>query len=287
MKRKIVGIFVCTLMIAAAVLPVAGTMKEIINEESKATTCGAFEVQTVTDFVKPSGKEKIPVDINFDKANLISAKDTQTNPNNDNNFAIIWGVNASVDFRKRFSADITVNCAPDGAKNITIPGPDLYLIFISRVSSSLQYIPIFPFPKTVHLNLVANIDGKVRGDEAIITLEEPDTKTNVVAVGFLLENVLHNKTVKITLTATIYAYTIFPFLVAEECERNVILNIIVSPPDPPSGASAEDTEGLVDPEATFEVSMSGNKPYINTPFFRFLESHPPLLDQLIQRFLRL
>jgi hypothetical protein len=73
MQKKIVGILVCTLVMVATALPVAGTIKEKIDEESKATTCEAFETQTITDFIQPSGIEKKPVDINFDKTNLIPA----------------------------------------------------------------------------------------------------------------------------------------------------------------------------------------------------------------------
>ncbi|GAG87435.1 unnamed protein product, partial [marine sediment metagenome] len=154
------------------------------------------------------------------------------------------------------------------------------------------------------------------------------------------------------LTATIY--TFFPYR-TEECERNVILNIIVSqppnqPPNKPiitgqisgkpgteyeytfnavdpdgdnvkyhidwgdstsnttafssSGidvkvkhtwstggtysikATAEDSNGLVGPEGTLSISMPRNKPYINTPFLKFLEQYP-ILYQLLLRFLRL
>ena len=48
---------------------------------------------------------------------------------------------------------------------------------------------------------------------------------------------------------------------------------------------AIDTYGTYGDWATLEVSMPKNKPYINTPFARFLESHPnmfPLLRQLLE-----
>ena len=54
-------------------------------------------------------------------------------------------------------------------------------------------------------------------------------------------------------------------------------------------ASAEDTNGIVGPETTLEVSMPKNKA-INRPFLNllqnFLENHP-LIYQLLQRLLKL
>ncbi len=50
-------------------------------------------------------------------------------------------------------------------------------------------------------------------------------------------------------------------------------------------ASAEDTEGLVGPEATLTVDMPRNK-IINIPFLNFLQSHPnlfPIFQRLIMR----
>ncbi len=51
-------------------------------------------------------------------------------------------------------------------------------------------------------------------------------------------------------------------------------------------ASARGTENFIGPETTLEVSMPKNKPYLNTPFLNFLESHP-LIYQLLQRLLKL
>jgi hypothetical protein len=51
-----------TLLIVATILPVVVSTKEIKNEEN-----------IIPDFVKPSGKEKIPVNIDFAKTNLIPA----------------------------------------------------------------------------------------------------------------------------------------------------------------------------------------------------------------------
>ncbi len=245
--------------------------------------------------------------------NLISAKDTQTNLNNDDNYEIIWGGNASIDFLKRSSVELTLNCDPDCEKNICIPGPDLYLIFILGASSRLRYIPII-FPRIAGYQLVADIDDTFRGDGAIIKLEEPGTKSNILGVGYLLENV-HDKTVKITLTATIYS--IFPFRM-KECKRNVILNIIVSPPNPPSGATngkagvgsgeeatightwfeqgtynimakARDIYCAESDWGTLTATMPRNQAYINTPFLNFLQNflqnHPnlfPILQHLLK-----
>jgi len=55
-------------------------------------------------------------------------------------------------------------------------------------------------------------------------------------------------------------------------------------------ATAEDTNGLIGPEATLEVSIPKTKLYVNTPFLRFLQNFPqkyPLIYQLLQQFLRL
>jgi len=51
-------------------------------------------------------------------------------------------------------------------------------------------------------------------------------------------------------------------------------------------AKARDTLGEESDWATLSVSMPRNKPYINTPFLNFLESHP-ILYQLFQGFLQL
>jgi len=51
-------------------------------------------------------------------------------------------------------------------------------------------------------------------------------------------------------------------------------------------AKARDTLGEESDWATLSISMPRNKPYINTPFLNFLESHP-ILYQLLLRFLRL
>jgi hypothetical protein len=49
--------------------------------------------------------------------------------------------------------------------------------------------------------------------------------------------------------------------------------------------TAEDTNGLIGPEGTLEVTMPRNR-MVNPPFLKFLESHP-ILYQLLLRFLRL
>ena len=51
-------------------------------------------------------------------------------------------------------------------------------------------------------------------------------------------------------------------------------------------AEAIEWNDIYSEPATLSISMPRSKTYINTPFFRFLESHP-LLYQLIQRFLQL
>jgi hypothetical protein len=56
-EKKLMGTIVCMLLIAATVIPVAGTMNETINNN-----------QFADDFIKPSGKESIPIEYNI--ANL-------------------------------------------------------------------------------------------------------------------------------------------------------------------------------------------------------------------------
>jgi hypothetical protein len=86
MKKKALGIFVCILFLGAAILPVEGTIKETINEESKVTSNKIFEEQIENDFIIPSGKEKIPIDLNFNELNLIPAYGRQSRGSSDYEF---------------------------------------------------------------------------------------------------------------------------------------------------------------------------------------------------------
>ncbi|UCD13115.1 MAG: PKD domain-containing protein [Thermoplasmatales archaeon] len=64
MKKKAIGICVCMLLIATTVLPVAGNINKTIDEENKVIA------DETHDFMIQSGKEKIPINVNFDKTNL-------------------------------------------------------------------------------------------------------------------------------------------------------------------------------------------------------------------------
>lgn len=163
--------------------------------------------------------------------NLISAKDTQKNPNNDDNYEIIWAGNASVIFDR--PVDIILDCGPDYEKNISIPGPDLYLIFLLGTTIKLEYYPIIPYPRWAMYTLFADIDDMVRADKTTMKIVEPGTRSNILGMGYLLENA-HNKTVKVTMKISVYALIPFKY---EYCERNVILHITALPSDPPSEAT--------------------------------------------------
>lgn len=61
MEKKQIAILVCTLLIIATLIPVAGATNEI-KEEDNATTY---------DYMMPSGKESIPIKVNINPENLI------------------------------------------------------------------------------------------------------------------------------------------------------------------------------------------------------------------------
>lgn len=69
MKKKILGILVMTLLISATALPVAGTMKEKTDSEIKSITTQSPAGYKVDDFLKQTGKDRIPVNIDLSKFN--------------------------------------------------------------------------------------------------------------------------------------------------------------------------------------------------------------------------
>ena len=65
MKKKIIGTIICMLLIAT-VLPATGNIEETIREENNVNTL-------VNDLMIPSGKKRIPIELDLDKTNFIPA----------------------------------------------------------------------------------------------------------------------------------------------------------------------------------------------------------------------
>jgi hypothetical protein len=169
---------------------------------------------------------------NFSSINPITYNTIDSNhkdSNGNNNYKMIWGGNATVDFFKPFRVHINLNCEPDCVENITIAGPDLYLIFLLGTNIKLGYNPILKYPRWARYTILAEFNKGIRYDETRMKLSEPDTKSNILGMGFLIENA-NNETIIIKMTVTVF--TLFPFKF-KECERNVTLNIKTFSSNPP------------------------------------------------------
>jgi hypothetical protein len=152
--------------------------------------------------------------------NPILVKDTQTNHSNDYYYEIIWAGTARAEFQSPLEVNLTVDCGPSYEKNISIPGPDLILVFLYKTEISSGFFPLW-FPRIAYYVIKADIDDDKRGDTSAMKVEIIETKSNILGMGYLIENAC-NTTVEIKVTTEVKTY--FP-RDRETCEFTVILNI--------------------------------------------------------------
>jgi hypothetical protein len=150
---------------------------------------------------------------------LLTVKEPQPTITIKDNYGIIWCGDGFVEFIDWLNARINLNYEPDETINITIPGPNLCLIFLLGTNISLEFFTIFP--RSAEYTLLAKINGKIRADKTTMKLIEPGSNSNILGMGYLLENV-HNKTVNITIKVTVSSN--FP-RISESFTRNIVLNI--------------------------------------------------------------
>ena len=151
--------------------------------------------------------------------NSILLKDAQTDYNMNYYYEIIWAGTAMAEFESPLKANLSVDCGPSYEKNISIPGPDLILVFLYKTKISSDFFPFFP--RIAYYVLKADIDGNVRGDVSKMKVEMIETKSNILGMGYLLENVC-DTTIEIKVTTEVK--TFFPYD-RETCDFTVILNI--------------------------------------------------------------
>lgn len=165
--------------------------------------------------------------------NLDYSDDAQTDPNDDRNYEILWAGKATVMYNRPGKVEIELECEPDLEKNITVPGPNLYLIFLLETNMKLLFQP--PISRLAQYNLYAYIDDDIRYDMTRMKMVEPGKKSNILGMGYLLQSV-HNRTVIIKIVVEVKS--LIPPSSREECICNVILHI-----SPPSSEATDGEEG--------------------------------------------
>jgi hypothetical protein len=178
-----------------------------------------------------------------DISNNDSNTDIQNNLNSENNYEIIWCGNASVDYHEWNIIDTNLVCEPDCEKNISIRGPDLYLIFLLGTNISLRYEPIIPSIKQARYEVFIEIDDGIRWDESYMRIIDTGVKSNILAIGYLLKNAV-NRTVKIKIDVKVNSQK--PNKDPVICTRTVILHI---------KGLQRSTENKVD---NYEIIWAGN-----------------------------